>query len=198
MGAYRLTGSIRDIDDRGRMPHQSQSAQDDAAIPEALLAACYEDMRRMARRLLAHDSIALVLQPTELANEAAIRLLRSKPYGVSDQGHMLALAARNMRQVLIGEARKRMANKRQPVAMLTMLPHDGVAKLIDLGALDRALAALADHSPEHARIVELRFMLGLSLTEIVTATRLSQRTVTRRWQSARLWLLEHISSEEAE
>ena len=68
-------------------------------------------------------------------------------------------------------------------------------KLIDLQALDQALVALAQHSTDHATIVELRFMLGLSLAEVVTATGLSQRTVTRRWQAARLWLLDHIGTE---
>ena len=157
-----------------------------AAIPSELLASCYADMRRIARRLMARDAMARVLQPTELANEAAIRLLRSSLEGVADQGHMLALAARTMRQVLIGEARKLMANKRQGPIWITLLPDDGEDKLIDLQALDQALAALAQHSPDHATIVELRFMLGLSLAEVVTATGLSQRTVTRRWQAARL------------
>jgi RNA polymerase sigma factor (TIGR02999 family) len=167
------------------------------AIPEALLKECYADMRRMARRIMARDAMSRVLQPTELANEAAIRLLRSKLDGVSDQGHMLALAARTMRQVLIGEARKSRAGKRQPLPMITVFPDAGVDGPVDLEALDRALVALAEHSPEHAKVVELRFMLGLSLTEIVTATGLSQRTVTRRWQAARLWLLDHIGSEDA-
>ena len=64
--------------------------------------------------------------------------------------------------------------------------------MIDIEALDRALKELAVHSPEHAEIVELRFMLGLSLAETVAATGVSQRTVTRRWQSARVWLLDHV------
>lgn len=166
-----------------------------AVIPAEMLAQCYADMRRIARRLMARDAMARVLQPTELANEAAIRLLRSSLEGVADQGHMLALAARTMRQVLIGEARKLMANKRQGPIWITMLPDDGQDKLIDLQALDQALVALAQHSPDHATIVELRFMLGLSLAEVVTATGLSQRTVTRRWQAARLWLLDHIGTE---
>jgi RNA polymerase sigma factor (TIGR02999 family) len=164
-------------------------------IPERLLAACYADMRRIARALMARDGMARYLQPTELVNEAAIRLLRSNLAGVADEGQMLAYAARTMRQVLISEARKAMANKRQPVTMLTWLPDSGPDRLIDLEALDRALAALADYSPEHARIVELRFMLGLTLTEIVAATGLAQRTVTRRWQAARLWLLDHIQGD---
>ena len=163
-------------------------------MPEALLAECYADMRRIARGLMARDGMARFLQPTDLVNEAAIRLLRSNLRGVSDQGHMLAFAARAMRRVLIDEARKTMANKRQPITMMTLLP-DGPDKLIDLEALDRALAALAEYSPGHARIVELRFMLGLSLAEVVAATGISQRTVTRRWQAARLWLLERLGDE---
>jgi RNA polymerase sigma factor (TIGR02999 family) len=174
-------------------PKQADSA-------DAILAACYTDMRRIARALMARDGVAKILQPTEIANEAVIRLLRSNLSGVSDQGHMLAYAARTMRQVLIGEARKVMAAKRMPMTMLTLLPgnglHDwGFDKLIDLQALDRALAALTEYSAEHAKVVELRFMLGLSLEEIVTATGLSQRTVTRRWHAARLWLLQHIDND---
>ncbi len=152
-------------------------------------------MRRIARGLMARDGMARLIQPTELVNEAAIRLLRSNLEGVSDQGHMLAFAARTMRQVLIGEARKMMASKRRPITMMTLLPDTDADRLIDLEALDRALSALARYSAEHAQIVELRFMLRLSLAEFVTATGLSQRTVTRRWQAARLWLLEHIGGD---
>lgn len=171
---------------------------DSKVIPADILAACYSDMRRIARGLMARDGVNRYLQPTELVNEAVIRLLRSNLDGVADQGHMLAYAARTMRQVLIGEARKAMANKRQPVTMLTLFPENGPDRLIDLEALDRALAALASHSAEHARIVELRFMLGLTLVEIVAATGIPQRTVTRRWQAARLWLLDHIEREDAD
>lgn len=177
------------------MQLQVRENPSELVMPEALISQCYADMRGIARRLLARDGMACVFQPTDLANEAVIRLLRSKLEGVADQGHMLALAARTMRQVLIGEARKLMANKRQPVALITMLSSEHERKLVDLEALDRALAALAEHSPEHARIVELRFMLGLSLAETVSATGTPQRTVTRRWQAARLWLLDHIGNE---
>lgn len=176
------------------MQAKSAERSDIAVTPGDLLAACYSDMRRIAQGLMARDGMARVLQPTELVNESVIRLLRSNLNGVSDQGHMLAFAARTMRQVLIGEARKAMATKRRPLTMLTVLP-ESPDKLIDLEALDRALAALAQHSPEHAKIVELRFMLGLSLVEIVSATGISQRTVTRRWQAARLWLLDHINED---
>lgn len=178
------------------MPSDRADIPESLVLPAELLAECYADMRRMARGLMVRDGVARFIEPTELVNEAAIRLLRSNLDGVSDQGHMLAYAARTMRQVLIGEARKMMAGKRQPITMMTVLPDTSADTLIDLEALDRALAALQDHSADHAKIVELRFMLGLSLAEIVTATGLSQRTVTRRWQAARLWLLDHIGDDD--
>ncbi|MDF8335171.1 ECF-type sigma factor [Novosphingobium cyanobacteriorum] len=161
-------------------------------VPDDILNACYSDMRRMARRILAGDGARQLIQPTELANEAAIRLLRSNLSGVSDQGHMLAYAARTMRQVLIDETRKQAAKKREAVGMMTLFPGEDVHRLIDIEDLDRALGELAVHSPDYARVVELRFMLGLSVDETAMATRLSHRTVLRRWNAARLWLLERL------
>lgn len=163
-----------------------------SAVPEELLNACYADMRRMARRILFGDGVAQVIQPTELANEAAIRLLRSNLAGVTGQGHLLAYAARTMRQVLIDEARRLGAGKRQRPDMMTVFPDDPARGLVNLEDLDRALEELAGHSPDYARIVELRFMLGLSVAETVEATGLSHRTVLRRWNAARLWLLERL------
>ena len=161
-------------------------------IPEELLNACYSDMRRMARRILFGDGVSQIIQPTELANEAAIRLLRSNLSGVTGQGHLLAYAARTMRQVLIDEARKQSAKKRQSVDMMTVFPDDPAQGLVNIEDLDRALEELASHSADFARIVELRFMLGLSVAETVEATGLSHRTVLRRWNAARLWLLERL------
>lgn len=165
-------------------------------IPEELLNACYSDMRRMARRILFGDGVSQVIQPTELANEAAIRLLRSNLSGVNGQGHLLAYAARTMRQVLIDEARKQGAGKRQRPEMMTVFPDDPAQGLVNIEDLDRALVELASHSADYARIVELRFMLGLSVAETVEATGLSHRTVLRRWNAARLWLLERLERPE--
>jgi RNA polymerase sigma factor (TIGR02999 family) len=163
-------------------------------MPEALIASCYGEMRSIARRILSGDHSSPILQPTELANESVIRLLRSGLKGIAGRGHLLATAARAMRQILIDEARKNSALKRRQLPIKTYLPDDPANRLIDIEAVDRALADLAVHSPAHAEIVELRFMLGLSLAETMAATGISQRTVTRRWQSARVWLLDHIDN----
>jgi len=159
---------------------------------DALLAACYADMRRVARGIMAGDGMRNAMAPTDLAHEAAIRLIRSDLSGVNDPGHMLAIAARSMRQVLIDEVRKARAVKRHAPTMLTIWPREDGDRLIDIEALDAALVALAEVAEEHARIVELRFSLGLSVAEVVTLTGIPERTVKRRWQAARAWLRDHL------
>ena len=174
---------------------------DDAAgglgpIPADLLAQCYGEMRRMARRILAGNVLGRALQPTELANEAAIKLIRANLANASDEGHLLAIAARTMRHILVDEARKAAASKRQDPALLTAWPgaDDGAGGTtpVDMGELDGALAALAALSPQRAQIVELRFMLGMTVEETAAASGIPERTVKRHWQAARAWLLAYL------
>lgn len=155
----------------------------------AILAQSYTEMRRMARRILAGNQLGRALQPTELANEAAIRLLRSNLANAKDESHFLAIAARTMRHILIDEARKAMSAKRAQPALLTAWPGAEGDALVDIADLDGALAALALLSPERAEIVELRFMLGMTVEETARATGIPERTVKRHWQAARAWLL---------
>ena len=176
--------------------HHDETTQTPAERPrraaEALIAACYDDMRRVARRIIARDAMRLVLQPTDLVNEAALRLIQSSPGAISDQGHMLALAARTMRRILIDEARRNAAAKRRP-PLLTQWIEGPSQRLVDLEDLDRALAALDAYSTEHARVVELRFGLGLTVEETSRTIGVPERTVKRRWQAARAWLLDYLS-----
>jgi RNA polymerase sigma factor (TIGR02999 family) len=161
-------------------------------VSPALLAACYDDVRRIARRVIAGDQMNRALQATELANEAAIRLMGMDRMEIKDKAHMLAMAARTMRRILIDEARKGSAGKRRAPTFHTAWPDDPASSLIDLGDLDRALSALQTHSPDHAQVVELRFMLGLTVEEAAAASGIPERTIKRRWQAARAWLLDYL------
>lgn len=160
-----------------------------------VLASCYDDMRRIARRIIAGDQMHRVLQPTDLANEAAIRLIQAETESVTDKAHMLALAARTMRRVLIDEARKQHASKRHAPTMFTSFPGSASNDLIDIEELDRALEALSGFSVDHARIVELRFTLGMTVEETAVVTGIPERTVKRRWQAARAWLQDYLRPE---
>lgn len=161
--------------------------------PDALLAACYEDMRRIARGIVRSGERRRQLQPTDLVNEAVVRLIQSAALAPEGREHMLALAARTMRRVLIDDVRRGAAAKRQMPTLVTSWPSEPT-RLIDVEALDAAVAALAQFSPEHARIVELRFTFGMTVEETARATGLAERTVKRRWQAARAWLQDHLGA----
>ncbi|OYW47082.1 MAG: hypothetical protein B7Z08_07530 [Sphingomonadales bacterium 32-68-7] len=175
----------------------THAAIDPGALAAGLLAACYEETRLIARRILAGDGPKRPLQATELANEAAIRLMGLERMAIHDRGHMLAMAARTMRRIMIDEARRGGAAKRRAPTFVTFWPDDHGAALMDLVDLDRALAALEAVSADHAQIVELRFMMGLSVEEAATYSGLSVRTVKRRWQAARIWLLDYLQDNDA-
>lgn len=162
------------------------------ALQESLLAECYADMRRVARRLIEGDALRAEFTPTDLANEAAIRLIRSQSVNANDRGHMLAIAAQTMRRVLIDEARRAAADKRLAPATVTAMP--GAPTRVGLDSLDDALAALRRFSEDHAQIVELRFSLGMSVQETSEATGIPERTVKRRWQAACAWLKDYLVS----
>lgn len=150
-----------------------------------MLAGAYDDIRRIARGIVGRGG-PMQLDPTELANEAAIRLMVSS--GVFEtRGHMLATAARALRQTLIDELRKASAAKRMAPGAITMaLVHDHPP--LTLEWLDEAVQKLEAISPENARLVELRFMLGLTIEETASVLDTSPRSVKRKWMATRAWL----------
>ena len=164
-----------------------------APARDRLLEMCYAELRRLARRMLAGDAAAFHLQPTELANEAAIRILKLDLINWQDRAHFLATAATVMRQALLDEVRRFRADKRQLPAIITTLFQDGVATIdLDLEKLDLSLRRLGTIFPERARLVELRFFVGLTIEETADVLDISAATVKRQWDVARAWLLRDI------
>ncbi|HEU4602452.1 MAG TPA: ECF-type sigma factor [Steroidobacteraceae bacterium] len=165
-----------------------------ATARDRLLELCYAELRTLARRMLAGDSASLHMQPTELANEAAIRVLKLDVMQWKDRAHFLATSATVMRQALLDEVRRFRADKRQLPPIITTLFDPGVATInLDLEKLDRSLDRLAAVSPERARLVELRFFAGLSIEETAESLGISAATVKRQWDVARAWLLRDIN-----
>jgi RNA polymerase sigma factor (TIGR02999 family) len=177
-----------------------QDPRDDAAargLAPDLVQACYDDMRRVARRIIAGDGAGNLSQATELVNDALLRLIHAPELEIASPGHLMVMAARTMRRVLIDEGRKAAAAKRAPPEYRTAWPDGEAQGPITIEDLDQALAALAHVSPDHARIVELRFMMGLTVDETASATGLAARTVKRRWQGARAWLFDYLNGSAA-
>jgi RNA polymerase sigma factor (TIGR02999 family) len=174
------------------------AAAGDSAAQEQLLRAVYTELKRIAARLLTQDNARRFIAPTELVNDAAMRLLDLSSISWQDRRHFFAMSARVMRQVLIDEVRRARADKRahQPVTLVTaMVDEQQVANTpdIDVEALDDALTQLAAVSEMHAKVVELRFFAGLTTEEIAGVLGSSESTVKRAWRSARAWLADHMS-----
>jgi RNA polymerase sigma factor (TIGR02999 family) len=160
---------------------------------EALLAAVYDELRRAARRLLRRQSSQLTLEPTELVNDAVLKVMQLDRMTFNDPQHMFAVCSRLLRQVMVDAIRKRSRQKRS--APQATLVTDRGGQSFDVMRLDMALNDLEQVSPEMARIVELRFFVGLSIEEVAGVLAQSESTVKRRWQAARLWLADALEPE---
>lgn len=170
-------------------------AGDDAALSR-LVPLVYQELRRVARARLRSEAPGHLLQTTALVHEAYLRLVEVDRMNVRNRVHLLSLAARLMRQVLVDHARRRKALKRGGDPPLVSL--DDVAKTpdersgVDILALDRTLNELATLDARLARVVELKFFAGLSINETAHALGVSTATVERDWTVARAWLRQRL------
>ena len=156
----------------------------------ALLTEVYQDLRKAARRLLYREASDISLSPTELVNEASLRILALRHMSFTDRQHLFATCSRILRQTLFDEIRKRRSLKRQ-IPDITLVI-DAPDSRVDAEALEEALARLEMISPELATIVDMRYFVGLTTEEVAAATGLAERTVKRRWQTARAWLAQEL------
>lgn len=165
-------------------------AGDDDALPR-LLPLVYGELRAAAARALAREHGGHTLQATDVVHEAFFKLAGGGIVASHDRAHLLAIAARAMRQVLVEHARRRSAEKRGGGAVHVTLggAHDASVVADDeLLALDEALDRLDAESPRLRALVEHRFFAGLSERETAEALGVSERTVQRDWVRARAWL----------
>ncbi len=134
------------------------------------------------------------LQATALVHEAYLRLAEAgNPW--TDRRHFIGIAARSMRQILVDRARARGAQKRwagmDRVSLRdSLIAAHGQDEM--LPALDDALDRLERIDAEQARIVELRYFVGLSNEEAADALGISPATLKRRWALARAWLFREL------
>ncbi|HTU11874.1 MAG TPA: ECF-type sigma factor [Allosphingosinicella sp.] len=158
---------------------------------DRMLADLYDELRAAAGRLLRREAPFLTLQPTELVHEAAMRIARLERMSFHDRQHFFATGARILRQAMVDEIRKKRSAKRQAPAVTIQV--DSGPEL-DVEALDAALGKLEAAAPELAKIVELRYFVGLGIPEIAAVTDASESTIKRRWQTARLWLADELKA----
>lgn len=166
--------------------HEGDEAALDHVLPQV-----YADLRRLAAGLLRTHPGHATLQTTALVNDVLLRLLGKPPAAFNDTAHLLAAAARMMRQVLVDRARRGATDKHGGAwsridfdAALDVAAPDAV----DVQALDRALDELAEVDERIAKGVELRYFVGLEVAEIARVLGVTERTAYRDWCTAREWL----------
>jgi RNA polymerase sigma factor (TIGR02999 family) len=163
----------------------------DRAAAEALFALLYSELHRMARRELARSGAAVTLGATTLLHEAYLDISGRDGAVFPDRGRFMAYAARVMRGLIIDYARKGQAQKRGGHFEITRLGTDVSDGLVDqkqLSQLGDALDELATVDPALAEIVDLKFFCGCSFAEIAAMREVSERTVQRQWDKARIYL----------
>jgi len=156
----------------------------------------YQELRRMARRYMQREQQGNTLQATALVNEAFLRLVDVSGVSWQDRAHFFAISAQIMRRILVDAARARGSRKRGgEVARVDL--NESVDALPELDRrlvdLDEALESLTQFDAPKARVVELRFFVGLSVKEIAEVLKISAKSVKRDWKLARAWLMRELS-----
>lgn len=177
------------------MGESSEEAAPQDAVPAApegheATRALYDTLRRLARDHLARWPNS-PLDPTDLVHECFLRLAQLENFRYLGKREFLALASRVLRQVLVDQARRERRSKRGEGwrrITLTGLTADQAQEQVDLLALAEALERLRERDEGLARVVELRFFTGLSMSEIATLLGVTVRVLERDWAFARAWL----------
>jgi RNA polymerase sigma factor (TIGR02999 family) len=163
----------------------------DAAASEALFSALYTELHRLARRELGRRGHQVTLSATTLLHEAYIRMSNQDDVAFPDRPRFMAYASRVMRGLIIDHVRRRQARKRgglfEITALSTTVP-DHMADGQELQRISDALDELATVDTGLAEIVDLKFFCGFSFVEIAAMRSVSERTVQRQWEKARLYL----------
>jgi RNA polymerase sigma factor (TIGR02999 family) len=171
-----------------------QAQAGDAGAVEALFEATYVELRRLAHGRLAGHARHTLLDTTALVHEWFLRFCTTRGVQLGDRRHFMHYAARAMRTIIVDFARERSAARRggggarEDFELLS--PSVARQAPEEILAVHRALEELATLDQRMADVVELRYFGGLSELETAEALEVTDRTVRRDWEKARLWLAE--------
>ena len=163
----------------------------DRSAADALFAALYSELHRLACRELARQGVPLGLSATTLLHQAYLDMAEREGPAFPDRARFMGYSARVMRGLIIDHARNRQAQKRGGLFEITSLTTDVLENPVDYLELERigeALDQLGKMEPSLAEIVDLKFFCGFSFSEIAAMRAVSERTVQRNWEKARIYL----------
>lgn len=170
----------------------------DNAAADTLFSTLYSELHRLAKRELARKGSPASLSVTTLLHEAYLDIAAREGNRFPDRPRFMGYAARVMRGLIIDHARSRNAIKRGGEFEITSLKTDAKEFLPDvreLSSISDALDQLAKVEPKLAELVDLKFFCGFSFAEIAALENLSERTVQRRWEKARIYLHRNIRAD---
>ena len=181
---------------RVRVTEVLKAVQDgDPRAAQELLPCVYAELRALARSLMAKTPPGNTLQPTALVHQAYLRIVGDHDPGWNSRGHFFAAAAQAMRRILVEQARRKAAVKhgggrRRVDADDVDIPVEPPSE--DMLALDEALERLSQLDARAARVVELRYLVGLDIAETAQVLGVSEPTVERDWRFARAFLYDEL------
>ena len=168
--------------------------RDDGKSVAALFAAAYQELRKLARNRLRAGRRNAVLDTTSLVHESYLRLTAAGRIRTEDRAHFLRYAGRAMRSVIVDLVRQRQSGRHgaDPITLTTRAGariNNGEQQVL---RVHEAIDDLTRFDPRMAQVVEMRYFGGLTETEIAEALEVTDRTVRRDWEKARLWLSEAL------
>jgi RNA polymerase sigma factor (TIGR02999 family) len=167
----------------------------DRSAADALFSALYSELHRVSKRELARQGGAVSLGATTLLHQAYIEIAARDGTSFPDRGRFMAYASRVMRGLIIDHARKRCAQKRGGQFHITStgaaLEHPADDR--ELTRIGEVLDELANVDAPLAEIVDMKFFCGFTFAEIAAMKDISERTVKRQWEKARVYLHHKVS-----
>ena len=166
-----------------------------AGATEELIPIVYNDLRRLAAYYLRNEPAGQTLQPTAMINELYLRLFAVEPLHWQNRAHFFAVAAQQLRRILVDHARAVRAQKRGGGQLHVSLSNIGTTASQtdeDILAVHEALEALEKLDRRAAQVVELRFFGGLQEREAAEVLGISVASLKRDWEFARAWLLTQL------
>lgn len=171
--------------------------QGDEASAGKLFTVLYAELHRLARCQLARQGV-VTLSATTLIHEAYLDMAAQGGQSFPDRGRFMAYTARVMRGLIIDHIRNRLAIKRGGQFQLTSLTtnvEDAISDDRELTRISQALDELARTDSSLSQIVDLKFFCGFSFGEIAEMEGVSERTVHRKWEKARIYLYQKLRTD---
>lgn len=173
-------------------------SQGDSGALKDLMPLIVDDLRGMAARQMVIERTDHTLQPTALVNEIYLKFLKRRSVSWRNRAQFFAVVAGMMRRLLVDYARGQQATRRGgdriKLSLDDQVGAPNPAKDPDLVALDAALNTLETLEPRQARMVEMRYFIGLTVEDIAAIERVSMTTVKREWRTARMWLFKELKA----